>query len=201
MRNVHGAVSVLSILGLFVVMASCDSNVNVVSKVEQKNDSLLEVGAKIAQATQKTLGMNLKNAIAEGGAHHAISFCNEKAMPLTDSLSAQFHAQIRRVSHRNRNPLNKPTAIELEWINEMLQQHANGDTSLSAIRESDGRTFYVAPIKMQGICLSCHGSVGGAISQSTDSLIKSHYPEDNATGFAMGDIRGMWSIEFLSKVE
>jgi len=34
------------------------------------------------------------------------------------------------------------------------------------------------------------------VSKPTDSLIKTLYPNDLATGYKVGDLRGIWSIQF-----
>lgn len=44
-----------------------------------------ERGVKYAMNTQAVLGKNLMQAIQETGTSGALSFCNEKAYPLTDS--------------------------------------------------------------------------------------------------------------------
>jgi len=33
----------------------------------------------------------------------------------------------------------------------------------------------------------------------TDSILKSYYPEDQATGFKEGELRGMWKITFKNE--
>jgi len=57
---------------------------------------------------------------------------------------------------------------------------------------SGGRMGYVAPIYVQPMCLACHGSdLAGPVA----ARIRELYPEDRATGFAMGDFRGMFWAE------
>ncbi|HFS67373.1 MAG TPA: DUF3365 domain-containing protein, partial [Flavobacteriia bacterium] len=63
-------------------------------------------------------------------------------------------------------------------------------------REKDNKVHFYAPIIMQKKCLACHGTLGKDITKQTDSIIKSFYPLDKATGFKDGDLRGIWSITF-----
>ena len=49
-------------------------------------------------------------------------------------------------------------------------------------------------MKAQGtetLCLTCHGS---ELSKDTKAALKQHYPEDQATGYSLGDIRGAFSL-------
>jgi len=45
-------------------------------------------------------------------------------------------------------------------------------------------------------CLGCHGTEGGDINAKTLKIIKQKYPEDKATGYKEGDLRGWWKITF-----
>jgi cytochrome c len=57
--------------------------------------------------------------------------------------------------------------------------------------------LYTKPIVINNaLCLNCHGEVGAAVTEETYALIREKYPNDNATGHQMGDLRGMWSITF-----
>ncbi len=57
----------------------------------------------------------------------------------------------------------------------------------------DGRVGYVEPITVQPLCLGCHGStLAPGIADELNEL----YPDDRATGFAAGDFRGLFWVEF-----
>lgn len=65
---------------------------------------------------------------------------------------------------------------------------------------------YFAPILLKSQCLKCHGIIGQDIKDETYSIIKEHYPNDQAVGYQEGQLRGIWSINFgnideLEKVE
>ena len=62
-----------------------------------------------------------------------------------------------------------------------------------AVELADGRHGYAEPIVTQGMCLVCHGSnIEAGVAARTAEL----YPEDQATGFAEGDLRGVFWVEF-----
>ena len=45
-------------------------------------------------------------------------------------------------------------------------------------------------------CLSCHGQPGTDIKPEVLAQIKTTYPADTATGFKLGQVRGLWSVDF-----
>ena len=62
----------------------------------------------------------------------------------------------------------------------------------------DGRA---APILLAApVCLQCHGSPEKDIAPATMAAIKKLYPEDKATGFQLGDLRGLWRVTFPAPV-
>ena len=65
--------------------------------------------------------------------------------------------------------------------------------SNGAVPLPDNRWGYVEPITVQPLCLACHGS---EIVPDVADRISELYPEDRATGFAVGDLRGVFWVEF-----
>ncbi len=152
----------------------------------------LKQGGEIAQATFKVLSQNLQNAMAEGGVENALKFCNVNAMPLTDSLSKYYNVEIKRTSHKVRNPLNEPTNTEFM----MLDLYLSGANKAFIMENEAGGVSYYSPIKMVGLCVTCHGQVGTTLAEKDYQIIQSLYPDDKATGFNVDELRGMWSITF-----
>jgi hypothetical protein len=58
---------------------------------------------------------------------------------------------------------------------------------------SDTRLGYVEPIFLQPVCLTCHGET---LAPDVASRIEELYPDDQATGFAVGDFRGLFWVEY-----
>ena len=50
--------------------------------------------------------------------------------------------------------------------------------------------FYKPIVINNEACLKCHGNVEGDLAK----VIKATYPEDRATGYKMGDLRGMIAV-------
>ncbi len=162
---------------------------------KEERERYLEAGSAIAQKTGKTLKSHLQKALQEGDISHAIQFCSSLAYPLTDSLSEQENARIKRTSHKVRNPRNAPDDLEQAVIASYLEKKSQGLPLKPTLKPygKDSVAFH-APIMAQPLCLNCHGTVGETIQPDHYKTIREHYPEDKATGFKAGDLRGIWSI-------
>lgn len=161
-----------------------------------------EIGNLIALSTKKTLGKNLQKALQDGGVENAVEFCKLNATPLVDSLSDQFDAVIRRVSLKARNPNDEPNDLEKQLLEAYAYQWNDSiplNPNVQAIEED--RYLFTKPIFVDNaLCLSCHGTYDNGLLKESDDFIKSKYPDDQATGYQIGDLRGIWSIIISKKV-
>ncbi len=157
--------------------------------------SLKDIGLEYALETKKVLGKNLMEAIQSKGALYAMEFCNIQAIPLTDSMSRQYNADIRRVSGRNRNPSNKANAEELDYIARFQKQVAAGEEPMPVLLERNGIAQFYYPIITNTMCLQCHGKPTD-IQPEVRQKIATLYPGDLATGYSENEVRGIWSIRF-----
>jgi hypothetical protein len=161
--------------------------------------SFIEKGTSIAQQSQQALGGKLKAALSRGGVAEAIQFCNLNAIPLTDSLAQHFDVIIYRLTDRPRNQMNAFSPTDAEVFGTMQSAIAQGYEATPISRASgDGAAVYV-PIQMQPFCLTCHGKEKEGLLPEAASLIAEIYPQDKATGYSTGDLRGMWRINFIGK--
>jgi len=160
-----------------------------------------EIGNTIAINSQQALGAKLKGALSSGGVENAINYCNLQAMPLADSLSKAYNAEIRRVSTKNRNPADAPSELESQILEAYQTQLADSLPLTTNVQPlgNDQYLFTKDIIIDNTLCLSCHGTAENGLASSTADLIKSKYPADKATGYQMGDLRGMWSIVLPKK--
>lgn len=170
-----------------------DKKENLNATVDSKDDA--EIGLNIALSTKKVLGQNLMSAMQKQGPHYALEFCNVKAMPLTDSMITIHNVSIQRVSDRNRNPKNKASGKETEYIRNFQKLiDENKDTDPILISENMYSTFYY-PIVTNDMCLTCHGTPEKSLSEK----IKQLYPADLAVGYSENQVRGIWKIIFNEK--
>ncbi|MCI5081859.1 MAG: DUF3365 domain-containing protein [Saprospiraceae bacterium] len=156
--------------------------------------SPLERGKSIAMKTKGTLGKNLLNAIKTKGTEGAISFCSAEAYPLTDSVAISLNAQVKRVSDKNRNPKNKANADQLAYIEQAKLVLADGKDIKPAMKEIDGKIVCYYPIITNEMCLQCHGTVGQEVKADAYAKIQELYPEDQAVGYGVNELRGIWVV-------
>jgi len=155
-----------------------------------------ELGMKYALETKKVLGKNLMGTIQNKGVDEAVVFCNEKAYPLTDSMSTNFNARIKRVSDKPRNPNNKANATELAHITTFKNKVAAGASVEPILKEENGKVYFYYPIVTNTMCLNCHGTPEKEIAPEVLAHLSQLYPDDKATGYGPNEVRGIWSIVF-----
>ena len=157
-------------------------------------------GMIIAKSTFKTFKSKIKEKAAQGGLPAVVDFCHKNAMKLSDSMGKAHNAVIKRTSFKLRNPKNKPDIDAEAVLNEYLKlQEESKPMEPVVLKDSEGFVHFYAPIKLKKECLKCHGTPGKELHDNIYKLIKTKYPEDQATGFKEGDLRGIWDIKFLKK--
>jgi hypothetical protein len=182
---------------LWTLVLACLS----VGSAQAGEDPELEAFTQESRAMVKAFAGSLKGelqaAMKEGGPTHAIPVCNVKAPEIARDLSRPLGWTVGRTSHKIRNPGNAPDAWEAAVLDEFLQRAAAGE-DLTAMEKAelvqiDGRPAYryMKAIPVGEICLNCHGS---GIGPEVKAQIDSFYPEDHATGFALGELRGAFTI-------
>jgi len=153
----------------------------------------LAAGRAAIAPFQAALQAALKSGLA-GGPVAALDVCHVEAPAIARDLAGPAAAGTRvavgRTSHRLRNPANTPR----DWVRPLLDDYvrsaANGPRT---VQLGPGRWGYVEPIIMQSACLGCHGS---PLEESVADRLRVLYPQDAATGFAVGDFRGLFWAEF-----
>lgn len=158
--------------------------------------SLAKKGQEYALATKAVLGKNLMSAINREGTDGALQFCNTRAIHLTDSMAAAQEVFIKRVSDQPRNPENQARGSELDYIFKTKATLSAGNEAVPEIIEDDELITAYYPILTNQMCLQCHGKIGEQVKLSTSRLINDLYPEDEATGYNVNELRGIWVVNF-----
>lgn len=156
----------------------------------------IETGNAIASEAQAILLSYVSNAIREGGPEHAVEFCNLNASGIMDSLKNVHNCTISRVTDKTRNPLNKFLHNYEKNLWDYYRTGAGTASRRDTVVAEDSVVIYYKPILTAlPACMQCHGPVD-RMDPDTYSRIRKLYPEDQATGYALNDLRGMWKIEF-----
>jgi hypothetical protein len=138
-------------------------------------------------------------AIQTQGFEGAISFCQEKAYPVTAAFADSV--SLRRTALRHRNPANEPDSLEREVLALIQSKMDAALEPTPLVVRTTGEAHYFKAIILQPMCVNCHGIPNKEIQPSTMSRINALYPQDQATGFKPGDLRGVWHIVFLERSE
>jgi hypothetical protein len=164
-------------------------------------DHALVNNTQEARALVKTFGSDLKHVLKTAMKSEepikALTVCNIEAGPIADKNSSLSGWDIGRTSLKVRNESNAPDKWESTVLYEFEKRKAAGENLKTmeyseTVKSGDKTVFrYMKPIPTAGMCLSCHGDVLGAeITPKVQTL----YPNDTATGFTVGDIRGAFTL-------
>ncbi len=178
------------------LVSSCGLSEKRAAKVVGK-EAFAVLGDSLSLLTQKALLQKVSGAIAEGGAAHAVAFCNLLAMPLTDSIADKNAVTIQRVTDKARNSANALLGErEIALFQKIQDSLRNGSVQPHyLLDDEEGNTVYYKPIFLgMPTCLQCHGTPGKDIEAATFAKIKEKYPDDAATGYMLGQLRGLWKI-------
>ncbi|HHD83645.1 MAG TPA: DUF3365 domain-containing protein, partial [Campylobacteraceae bacterium] len=122
----------------------------------------------------------------------AMGFCSTRASEITESVNEKLpdYADVRRTALKVRNPKNAPDATDTKVMEAYEEAIKEGKFSPKDIRvvEADGKYRVYKPLVAKAMCLKCHGT---NISDDIQAVLKKVYPEDKATGYKEGDLRGV----------
>ncbi len=148
---------------------------------------------KITKDFVTSLKGELKKAMQAGGPVNALSVCHTKAIPITNEVAARHGVVLSRVSLKNRNPNNVPNDWQKPVLEEFDARAANGEDpktmAFATIAEVDGKKQFrfMKAMPVGEVCLKCHGT---ELKPEVQAKLKELYPDDKATGYSLGQVRG-----------
>jgi len=148
------------------------------------------------QLVDEVRGLLLRE-IEKGGFPSAVRVCSEIAQEMTQKFAAETGHHARRVSLRYRNPKNAPDDYErtkLEEFDRLNREKKLSNEYFEVVKE-EGKEYlrYFRPLITAPLCITCHGPEEN-IPSEVKSILSKKYPEDRATGFLVGDLRGAISV-------
>ncbi len=160
--------------------------------MDEKSQAVAEA-KMIAKAFGSALKTELKTALKAGGPVAAIEVCNNKAGLIAEEVSKEKNAMISRVSLKNRNPNNVPNDWQKAVLQDFDARAAKGEDvqklAWSEVVENNGKKQlrFMKALPVGDVCLKCHGT---NIDEKVKAKISELYPQDKATGYSKGQIRG-----------
>ena len=164
---------------------------------------MMSQGNKASAALFGELTPKLQAAMKSGGPEKAITVCKEVAQTTTLNASNTFSSlQLTRIALKTRNPENSADAMDQSVLREWESQLAAGTTSPEAlVKLKDAQTaVYYKPILIADVCLKCHGDPKSFPEELVKQL-KQLYPDDQAAGYKLGELRGAFRAEFPLNVQ
>lgn len=128
----------------------------------------------------------LSKSIQTNGIANSIEVCKTRAPELAAATGDELGLRIGRTSFLLRNQNNKPPEWAESFVNDRVPTEVN-------VALNDGLGVLL-PIRLQEACIKCHGQ-SDSIAKEVAAAIEANYPDDAATGFAVGDMRGYFWIE------
>lgn len=169
------------VLVVALALPACDRSKINESKFE-------EAGAAAVMPFKKSLKTALVAGLEQGPVN-AISVCQLEAPKLADAASSGG-VRVGRTSRKLRNPSNAPKP----WMEPLLDRYESDPESRepAVVLIDDDTVGYVEPIFLQPLCVTCHGeTLAPEVAAKIDEL----YPNDEARGYAAGDLRGVFWAE------
>lgn len=177
----------LGVVGLWALVACGDTSAPAGKPVPELDQAAVRALASERLQPFKQQLMQALQAGMQEGAVHAIDVCRLQA-PAIASAASGDGVQIGRTSHRLRNPANGAEP----WQQQVLQAYLASDQRESVVVDlGNGRAGYAEPIVTAPLCVACHGR---DIAPEVRAALAQHYPEDQATGFEAGDLRGIFWV-------
>ena len=149
------------------------------------NDPDTMLAAK--DALFKKLSGRLMETMTGEGPVAAIGVCKTEAPEIAKAVSEEYGLTIGRTGVRLRNSTNLPP----RWSRQLVESQTDTPTFVTL---SGGSAAALLPIKLQAQCLMCHGPKE-QIAPDIQTQLGKLYPDDEATGFQEGELRGWFWIE------
>lgn len=158
------------------------------SEADAPGEAFVQEAERLADRLEADLKAELSAALSEVGPVGAIGVCQSVAPAIAQDLSRQSGWQVSRIARRTRNPANAFDR-ELSALYDELERAPLAEAGPATVhREVEGRFVYMRAIVMrEQPCAMCHGT---EIAPEIADAIAASYPDDRATGFQPGDLRG-----------
>ncbi|OZB35480.1 MAG: hypothetical protein B7X44_09805 [Halothiobacillus sp. 15-55-196] len=142
-----------------------------------------------------TLKAALQTAMKAGGPMAAIPVCHTQAPQIAAQVGKKYDLEIHRTSLKPRAIAPQPwekTVLEQFEVEKDAGKPIGKIVWHKTVDENGQKELRLMKAIPTGeVCLTCHGT---NVAPAVLSKIKSLYPNDEATGYKLGDIRGAFSV-------
>ena len=188
MMRVNLALRTLAVLaiGMFpLILSACAS--------QEPTEANIERSAAAADLFQSRLQTALKAGLQNGGPTAAVKVCAEVAPVIAADVSAETGVELRRISLRPRNPGAETQGDLRQRLTSLGESPIDAAGQPSMINWVEGNGVDATHNSLRAIimkdepCARCHGT---AVAEDVRAAIAKRYPDDAATGYRAGEMRG-----------
>lgn len=175
------------------VLGACQREKPPTAHVDEVGTEARAKGAALIGELKRSLVSEVTKAMGSGVAA-AVRACHTQAPVLTAAV-ARAGATVGRATRKPRNPNNIATGWQADALAQFESVVAAGKPLAGqtfARQLASGRIAYAEPLVIQELCVTCHGAT---LAPEVKAEIAALYPDDRATGYAVGDLRGVAWIE------
>lgn len=196
-RGVQAFVAALSLAAaaatVLPALAQKPGQPDIAKRVQKARETVINLAERLRS--------ELAAAIKSGGPVSAVAICQTISPDLATVVSDGSGFEVQRTALRLRNPENAPDEWELKVL-QLFQTKLGAGADPQKLEhfevvttaEGDKLLRYMKPIMITDTCLACHGT---DVKQDVRSEIARYYPEDKATGYKLGELRGAFSLAQL----
>lgn len=173
--------------------ASVEFQSEVITELTPQQELQKAVAIQAKDALFQKLSSRLMAALQADGPAEAINVCKAEAPAFAEQVKHDLGVNIGRTSFKLRNATNPPP----DWADSLVEDRVAQPTFVSL---ADSKLGAFLPIMLQKKCELCHGP-RDEIAQDVLAALETNYPNDQATGFREGDLRGWFWIEVPADVQ
>lgn len=184
---------VTRVAAILLVLLACQRETPPTPQSGEVSTEARARGAALIGELKRSLVGALTKAMGSG-LPAAISTCHTEAPVLTAAV-ARAGATVGRATRKPRNPGNAATGWQADALTQFESVIAAGKPLAGqtfARQLPSGRIAYAEPLVIQELCVTCHGAT---LAPEVKAEIAARYPDDRATGYAVGDLRGVAWVE------
>lgn len=163
------------------------------------DDAWVAQARQVAGSVPPKLVAVLTAEIERNGPAGAIGVCRDEAPRLARAAAQESGWSVRRVSLRERNPKAVPDDWERAALEDFDRRAAAGEKPATleraeVVQQPGGPVMrYMRALPVIELCTGCHGT-SERVSPAVRERLAELYPQDKATGYTLGQIRGAMTI-------
>ena len=185
------------VFALSLIVVAAVSGVPACAFAEENPAQLKADAVELIKEYAAALQGTLQGAMQSSGPLGALSTCHDRAPEIAAAVSQSSGWAVGRTSLKVRNPASAPDSYAEKVMTEFEQRIAKGEAVSDLVKaevvdENGAKVFrFIKAIPTGEVCLTCHGI---DVKPEIEAQLKALYPDDRATGYKAGDMRGVFTL-------